>query len=92
MAFNAFWRYKVHSLVSLIGLIFGLSCFMLTSIIANYFESYDLHFPGSERTYYLEENESPYTVVFLVVWIVLLVVWLLLDIPTGPGAPLFLGS
>ena len=34
----------------------------------------------------------PYTVAFLVVWIVLLVVWLLLDIPTGPGAPLFLGS
>ena len=34
----------------------------------------------------------PYSFVFLVVWMVLLVVWLLLDITTGPGAPLFLGG
>ncbi len=34
----------------------------------------------------------PYTVAFLVVWMVLLVLWLVLDLPTGPGAPLFLNS
>jgi aminobenzoyl-glutamate transport protein len=34
----------------------------------------------------------PYTVVFLVVWILLLVVWLVFGFPVGPGAPLFLGS
>ncbi len=34
----------------------------------------------------------PYSVVFLVVWMVLLIVWLLLSLPTGPGAPLFLNS
>jgi aminobenzoyl-glutamate transport protein len=32
----------------------------------------------------------PYTIVFLVVWLALLVVWLLLGLPVGPGAPLFL--
>ena len=32
----------------------------------------------------------PYTFVFLAVWMVLVVVWLLLDLPIGPGAPLFL--
>jgi aminobenzoyl-glutamate transport protein len=32
----------------------------------------------------------PYTFVFLGVWLVLLVAWLLLGLPVGPGAPLFL--
>jgi aminobenzoyl-glutamate transport protein len=32
----------------------------------------------------------PYTVVFLLVWTVLLVVWILLGLPVGPGAGLFL--
>lgn len=31
----------------------------------------------------------PYTLVFLVVWILLLVVWLLLGIPLGPGAEIY---
>jgi aminobenzoyl-glutamate transport protein len=33
----------------------------------------------------------PYTVAFLVVWTLLLIVWMLLGLPTGPGAPLFIG-
>ncbi|HET9441114.1 MAG TPA: AbgT family transporter, partial [Longimicrobiales bacterium] len=32
----------------------------------------------------------PYTVAFLVVWTVLLIIWMLLGLPVGPGAPLFL--
>jgi aminobenzoyl-glutamate transport protein len=32
----------------------------------------------------------PYTLAFLVVWAILLVVWVVLGIPVGPGAPLFL--
>lgn len=32
----------------------------------------------------------PYTVVFLAVWIALLIVWMLLGLPVGPGAELFL--
>lgn len=32
----------------------------------------------------------PYTVVFLVVWSLLLVVWMLLGLPVGPGAGLYL--
>lgn len=32
----------------------------------------------------------PYTVVFLVVWSVLLIVWMMLRLPVGPGAGLFL--
>ena len=47
---------------------------------------------GVERVGNTLPHPRAYTVAFLVVWIVLLVVWLLLDIPTGPGAPLFLGS
>jgi aminobenzoyl-glutamate transport protein len=32
----------------------------------------------------------PYTVAFMVIWIVLLAVWMLLGLPVGPGAGLFL--
>jgi aminobenzoyl-glutamate transport protein len=32
----------------------------------------------------------PYSLVFLVVWTLLLVVWIMLGLPMGPGAPLFL--
>ena len=32
----------------------------------------------------------PYTVVFMIIWILLLAVWMLLGIPVGPGASLFL--
>jgi aminobenzoyl-glutamate transport protein len=32
----------------------------------------------------------PYSVVFLVCWSVLLVVWVLLGLPLGPGAGLYL--
>jgi aminobenzoyl-glutamate transport protein len=32
----------------------------------------------------------PYTVVFTVVWMLLLTAWILLGLPVGPGAPLFL--
>lgn len=32
----------------------------------------------------------PYTIVFTIVWTVLLIIWILLEIPIGPGATLFL--
>jgi aminobenzoyl-glutamate transport protein len=32
----------------------------------------------------------PYSVAFMIVWMVLLVVWMLLGLPVGPGAPMFL--
>lgn len=31
----------------------------------------------------------PYTVIFLVTWLLLLITWILLEMPIGPGAPLF---
>ena len=32
----------------------------------------------------------PYSVVFLIGWSVLLVIWVLLELPIGPGASMFL--
>jgi aminobenzoyl-glutamate transport protein len=32
----------------------------------------------------------PYTVVFLIGWSIMLAAWILLGLPVGPGAPLFL--
>jgi aminobenzoyl-glutamate transport protein len=34
----------------------------------------------------------PYSLVFLVCWIVLLVIWMVLGLPLGPGAGLYLSS
>ncbi len=34
----------------------------------------------------------PYTIVFLIVWAIILIVWMLLGIPVGPDAPLFIGN
>ena len=34
----------------------------------------------------------PYSLVFLVVWIVLLMVWIILGLPVGPGAEMYLSS
>lgn len=34
----------------------------------------------------------PYSVVFLIGWSLLLVVWILLELPIGPGAPLYVGQ
>ncbi len=31
----------------------------------------------------------PYTIIFLVAWLILLIIWILAGIPIGPGAPLF---
>ncbi len=31
----------------------------------------------------------PYTITFLIAWLILLIIWILADIPIGPGAPLF---
>jgi aminobenzoyl-glutamate transport protein len=32
----------------------------------------------------------PYTVAFLIVWLILLIVWVVFGLPLGPGAPMFL--
>jgi aminobenzoyl-glutamate transport protein len=32
----------------------------------------------------------PYSVVFMIVWMIMLVVWMLLGLPIGPGAPMFI--
>jgi aminobenzoyl-glutamate transport protein len=34
----------------------------------------------------------PYSATFLIGWTLLLVVWILLGLPVGPGAPLYLES
>lgn len=34
----------------------------------------------------------PYTIVFTIIWVILLIVWMLLEIPIGPGAGLYLSQ
>ncbi len=51
MAFTAFFRFKLHSIINLLSLIFGFVCFVLTSLLSNYINSFDQHFPNSENIY-----------------------------------------
>lgn len=39
----------------------------------------------------LVSSMIPYSIAFLIGWTILLVIWMVLDLPLGPGAPVFYG-
>lgn len=51
MALKAFLRFKVHSLVGLLSLVLGFSCFLFSKLLIGYLDSFDTQFPGSQRIY-----------------------------------------
>ncbi|MEX2131933.1 MAG: FtsX-like permease family protein, partial [Pseudohongiellaceae bacterium] len=51
MAVNALWRFKMHSIISLVSLVFGFFCFIAATLLANYVDSYEREFPNSENIY-----------------------------------------
>jgi len=51
MALKAMLRFKMHSLISQLSLIFGFICFISAIMLSNYAASFDQHFPNSERIY-----------------------------------------
>ncbi len=51
MAFKAFFRFKLHSIISLLSLVFGFICFIAASLLSNYVQSFDQHFPNADKTY-----------------------------------------
>ena len=56
------------------------------ALIAAYVERYQ---PGAGLGTVIA-TMLPYSVVFLLVWTVMLIAWMLLGLPVGPGAPLYL--
>ncbi|PHS16289.1 MAG: hypothetical protein COA78_04090 [Blastopirellula sp.] len=53
MAFTAFFRFKLHSFINLVSLVFGFVCFVLTMSLSNYINSFDKHFPNADSIYTL---------------------------------------
>ncbi len=51
MAWKALIRFKGHSLVSLVSLVFGFTCFIAATLLANYADSFDQHFPNARNIY-----------------------------------------
>ena len=56
MAFKAFIRFKLHSIISLASLVFGFVCFIAASLLSNYTQSFDQHFPNADKTYNIIQN------------------------------------
>ncbi|MEQ8953880.1 MAG: FtsX-like permease family protein, partial [Gammaproteobacteria bacterium] len=53
MAGKAMWRFKMHTVVSQLSLIFGFICFIAAALLNNYVDDFDQHFPNSERIFNL---------------------------------------
>lgn len=51
MALKALLKFKMHSTISLLSLVFGFLCFMSAVLLATYTDSFDQHFPNAEKIY-----------------------------------------
>lgn len=51
MAVKALLRFKLHSVISLLSLVFGFLCFISAVLLSNYTQSFDQHFPNADRIY-----------------------------------------
>ena len=51
MALKALLRFKLHSVISLLSLVFGFLCFISAVLLSNYTQSFDQHFPNADRIY-----------------------------------------
>ena len=51
MAFKAMARFKLHTVISQLSLIFGFICFISAILLSNYSRSFDSHFPNSDRIF-----------------------------------------
>lgn len=56
MAFKAMLRFKLHSIISQLSLIFGFVCFIAAVLLSNYASSFEQHFPNSDRIYSLVQR------------------------------------
>ncbi|MFT4862634.1 MAG: putative ABC transport system permease protein, partial [Pseudohongiellaceae bacterium] len=51
MAFKALFRFKLHSVISMLSLSVGFICFISAILIANYASSFDQGFPNSDKIF-----------------------------------------
>ncbi len=51
MAMKALLRFKLHSTISMLSLVFGFLCFISAVLLSNYTQSFDQHFPNADKIY-----------------------------------------
>lgn len=51
MALKAFFRFKLHTTISLLSLVIGFICFVSAITLSNYSQSFDRQFPNADRIY-----------------------------------------
>lgn len=51
MALKAWLKFKLHSIISQLSLIFGFLCFISAVLLSNYSQSFDQHHPNADRIY-----------------------------------------
>ncbi len=51
MALKALLRFKLHSIISMLSLVFGFLCFISAVLLSNYTQSFDQHFPNAGKIY-----------------------------------------
>lgn len=55
MALKALFKFKLHSVISLISLVFGFICFISATLLSNYVNSYEKAFPNSENIFNINQ-------------------------------------
>lgn len=55
MAVNALLRFKLHSLISMVSLVFGFICFISATLLANYIDSFEKGFPNSQNIFNINQ-------------------------------------
>lgn len=51
MALKAWLKFKLHTIISLLSLVFGFVCFISAVLLSNYSQSFDQHYPNADRIY-----------------------------------------
>lgn len=51
MALKALLRFKLHSIISMLSLVFGFLCFVSAVLLSNYTQSFDQHFENAGKIY-----------------------------------------
>ncbi|MDR2039151.1 MAG: ABC transporter permease [Bacteroidales bacterium] len=61
VAFRNIWKYKIQSLISIVGLAVGFTCFALASLWIRYEENYDGFYKDADRIYLIREMDQVLT-------------------------------
>lgn len=61
VALRNLWKYRLQSVICIIGLAVGMTCFALSSLWFNYINSFEDFIQDADRTYLLSEGSAKYS-------------------------------